>query len=890
MLIPQIDRESVKQIRWRGDPLDYDYDLYRLGRELEEFIVPNPNIAVDLTNIIKRIPQTNRCVVWWYEGQWIAKRFNSKWKPEYGYYDIQVPKSALKFNFLWIRNPDLDNIRFSEDPYRKYVPSLDESFYELVWYLDSNYNPNDERIWAVKCVNQDNPCLGPKDMGEISPQLEIVYNPKLPILNYDLEYHVPYWNLKYEHQYMLDPSHCENAVEDIWAFRINFSNNPAGLKIAGNISPTYQIEQNPSLPSMSFDIGVIPYYDFGYEHIWMLDEKHCKNAVEPIWALKIKYTNNVVGTKDAGQISPLFFLEYNPDLPNLKYDLEYAVPYHDFKYEHVWMLDKRHCENAVEDIWAFKVAAASIPQGTKIVGEIAPSISVSYNPELPKLDYDVDYTIPYHDLGYEHILMLDEKHCENAVEDIWALKFSATDSPVGEKIIGEISPRHIEVFNPALPNLTYDLDYNIHYHDLGYDHVWMLDEKHTVNLSEEIWAVKIKTSKRSSGTKVVGKISPRLFVEVNKDLKGFNFSIPNTDIQYHDLVYKHVWMLDPEHSAGFDIWAVKISAVKNTKEEKLMGYIGPDQHFIINPDLKNLSIKIDYKIPYHDKNYEHVWYLDTGYTKGEKVWAAKLSATIKPKGTKEMGYVVPEIRENLDVVFISYHEPNAEENWQRVKSKAPWAKRVDSVKGIFEAHKAAAKLSSTDMFYVVDGDAWLVDDWQFNYQPGIFDRDCVYIWASVNPINELTYGHGGVKLFAKSQLMKKRKWDTLDMTTGIMPKLKVIDKVSNINAFATDDFSTWRTAFRECVKLCANLEKNPGSIADKERLIAWKSKGTNNKLSYYAHRAAAQAELFYQKNKNNPKTLQKINDRTWLKNKYKALFRDTKPHGKTKSSVRNRKN
>lgn len=826
MPIAHIDRESVKQIRWRGDPIDYDFDLYKLGKDLEEFVVPNPNVAVDLSNIIKKIPQTNRCVVWWYEGQWIAKRFNSKWRPEYGYYDIQVPKSAIKFNFLWIRNPDLESIRFSEDPYRTYQPSLDESFYELVWYLDSNYSPNDERIWVVKCINQDNACLGPKDMGELSPEIQVVYNPKLPVLNYDLEYHIPYWHLKYEHQYMLDPSHCENAVEDIWAFRINFSDRPAGLKIAGNISPTYKVVKNP-------------------------------------------------------------------DLGDLNYDLDYVIPYHDFEYEHVWMLDKIHCENTIykhSGIWAFKITATESPQGTKIVGEISPSVSITYNPDLPRLDYDIDYVIPYHDLGYEHILMLDDKHCKHAVEDIWAVKFSACDYPIGTKLLGNISPQHHYISNPSLPDLNYTLDYNIHYHDLGYDHVWMLDKKHTINLSEEIWAVKIKTSKRSLGTKIVGDISPKLFVEINKDLKGFNFSVPNIDIQYHDLSYKHVWMLDPEHSAGFDIWAVKVSALKKTREEKSMGNIGPNQKLEFNPDLKNLNIKLSYKIPYHDRQFEHVWYLDTDYTNGEKVWAARLSATDKPTGTKEMGFIVPEIKENLDVIFISYHEPNAEENWQRVKSKAPWAKRVDGVKGIFEAHKAAAKLSTTDMFYVVDGDAWLVDDWQFNYQPGIFDRDCVYIWASVNPINELTYGHGGVKLFSKSELMKKRKWNTLDMTTGIMPKLKVVDKVSNVNAFATDEFSTWRTAFRECVKLCANLDRNPNSEIDKDRLTAWKTKGTNNKLSVYAHQAANQAEIFYQKFKTDSKSLQKINDRAWLKNKYKALFRDAVPHGKTKSSVRNRKN
>ena len=43
---------------------------------------------------------------------------------------------------------------------------------------------------------------------------------------------------------------------------------------------------------------------------------------------------------------------------------------------------------------------------------------------------------------------------------------------------------------------------------------------------------------------------------------------------------------------------------------------------------------------------------------------------------------------DLDFVFISYTEPNKEENWADLKNKVPWAKRVDGVKGFDSAHKA----------------------------------------------------------------------------------------------------------------------------------------------------------------------------------------------------------
>ena len=59
---------------------------------------------------------------------------------------------------------------------------------------------------------------------------------------------------------------------------------------------------------------------------------------------------------------------------------------------------------------------------------------------------------------------------------------------------------------------------------------------------------------------------------------------------------------------------------------------------------------------------------------------------------------------DIDFVFISYNEPNKEENYADLVNKVPWAKRVDGVDGFDSAHKAAADLADTDFFISVDGD------------------------------------------------------------------------------------------------------------------------------------------------------------------------------------------
>ena len=278
-----------------------------------------------------------------------------------------------------------------------------------------------------------------------------------------------------------------------------------------------------------------------------------------------------------------------------------------------------------------------------------------------------------------------------------------------------------------------------------------------------------------------------------------------------------------------------------------------------------MECTIDHVIPWYDFKYEHILYMPES---NEKIWFAKLRAVTILEGQKEIGEVLPVFPEKLDVIFISYNEPNAEENWKRVIEKAPWAKRVTGVDGIFNAHKAAAELASTDMFYVVDGDAYLVDEWKFDYQPGIFDRDCTYVWHSKNPVNGLVYGYGGVKLFSRRVLMKVKKWKSLDMTTSIMPKLKVMDTVSNITVFNTDEFSTWRSAFRECVKLCYTIQQHPEDAENKTRLTGWCTINNDQQFGLVALDAANQAVEFANKNINNLEALKSINNSEWLEERF----------------------
>ena len=218
----------------------------------------------------------------------------------------------------------------------------------------------------------------------------------------------------------------------------------------------------------------------------------------------------------------------------------------------------------------------------------------------------------------------------------------------------------------------------------------------------------------------------------------------------------------------------------------------------------------------------------------------------------------------FDIVFISYNETSAETHYKALQQRFPHAKRVHGVKGIHQAHIKAAKLCDTDMFWVVDGDAVILDDFDFDYQVARWDRDVVHVWRSRNPVTGLEYGYGGVKLLP-TKMTIEMDVNSTDMTTNISSKFRAVQEVSNITQFNTDAFSTWRSAFRESVKLAIN-----GDEESTERLQAWLHPVPDADFRHDAKHGAEQGQAYAIANRNDSEALSKINDFDWLKERYES--------------------
>jgi hypothetical protein len=192
-----------------------------------------------------------------------------------------------------------------------------------------------------------------------------------------------------------------------------------------------------------------------------------------------------------------------------------------------------------------------------------------------------------------------------------------------------------------------------------------------------------------------------------------------------------------------------------------------------------------------------------------------------------------------DVIFISNGEPMADDNWNNLLRICPRARRSDGVNGREAAYKAAAQISQTPWFFAVFAKTEVLPEFKFDFQPDRLQEPKHYIFHSRNPLNHLEYGAMNINLYNR-QL-------TLDTEPGLDFTLSqlhtVVPIVASISRFNTDPWVTWRSAFREVLKLKLEVDQGAGPEIQ-HRLRVWCSKangdnadhclaGANDALEYY---------------------------------------------------------
>jgi hypothetical protein len=214
----------------------------------------------------------------------------------------------------------------------------------------------------------------------------------------------------------------------------------------------------------------------------------------------------------------------------------------------------------------------------------------------------------------------------------------------------------------------------------------------------------------------------------------------------------------------------------------------------------------------------------------------------------------------LDIVFISNGESNAFNHWIRLVDHTSYRPnrlvQVADVKGRVAAYHAAAQASTTPWFFAVFAKLEIDTRFDWSWQPDRMQQPKHYIFHAANPVNGLVYGHQAMIAYNRDLVLNNTGHGldfTLDSAHEVVPVL------SGVARYNDTPWMTWRTAFREVLKLKASLP----DVESEYRLNKWLTYGrlTNGEWSVWG---AEDAVEYYDSVAGDFEQLRKSYDWAWL--------------------------
>jgi len=220
----------------------------------------------------------------------------------------------------------------------------------------------------------------------------------------------------------------------------------------------------------------------------------------------------------------------------------------------------------------------------------------------------------------------------------------------------------------------------------------------------------------------------------------------------------------------------------------------------------------------------------------------------------------------IDIVFLSNGETGADENWEhllKVTNGLPnRVVRVDGVNGRVAAYHAAAEASNTPWMFTVFAKLKVSPRFDWNWQPDRMQVSKHYIFHAKNPVNGLIYGHQAMIAYNK-KLTLANEGCGLDFTLD--DEHEVVPLTSGTAHYNTDPFSTWRTSFREVLKLKAD-----DSEESRDRLDAWLNKAEGD-YSEYSIKGSLDASKYYDEVEGDFDKLKLSYEWAWLREKFNQI-------------------
>jgi hypothetical protein len=160
----------------------------------------------------------------------------------------------------------------------------------------------------------------------------------------------------------------------------------------------------------------------------------------------------------------------------------------------------------------------------------------------------------------------------------------------------------------------------------------------------------------------------------------------------------------------------------------------------------------------------------------------------------------------------------------------------------------------------------VLPDFKFDYQPDRMQQPKHYIFHSRNPLNGLEYGAMNINLYNRQLVL-----DTvpgLDFTLSAAHD--VVPICASISRFNTDPWITWRSAFREVLKLQREVDLG-ADVEIEYRLRTWKTVAVGENAEWCLQGSQDAAE-FYNSVRGDYEQLRLSFDWAWLQDYYYSRY------------------
>lgn len=221
----------------------------------------------------------------------------------------------------------------------------------------------------------------------------------------------------------------------------------------------------------------------------------------------------------------------------------------------------------------------------------------------------------------------------------------------------------------------------------------------------------------------------------------------------------------------------------------------------------------------------------------------------------------------LDIVYVSNGEPD-EERWYEntVYMSNRDVKWVRGINGRTAAYQAAARAADTPWFFMVFAKLEVLgSEFDWYWMPDYWQGPKHYIFNARNPVNGLEYGHMGMIAYNKKLVLANTD-PGLDFT--LSQPHESVPVLSGTAHFNQDAWMTWRTAFREALKLKHFMMTQP-TLETGHRLATWCTEAQGN-FAEHSLRGANDAVRYYNQVDGDYEKLRLSYDWAWLRERFNA--------------------